>query len=141
MPEITAPLLRSPCNNIIIVPHFSLFVQFASILKNVIGHCYEALRTVGVALRAFLGLGAVGVSLLQRNALFCLVVFVLRLGQDSAGQKSKNCAFIETRSAENLQRTAPWAQTPSTLGTTLLVGDPAEIGPDASTSRPANGRS
>jgi hypothetical protein len=55
-----------------------------------------------------------------------MICTVLRLGCNSASQKSTNCAIIETESANNWQRTAPWAQTLNAFGTTL-VRNPHEV--------------
>jgi hypothetical protein len=108
VPEITSP------RNVVITMqqhhHRSTSIALrvsCSQTEEICRRCDEALRAVGVALRVFL----------RPNAIVCTV---LRLGRNSASQKSTNCAIIETESADNLQRTAPWAQTLNALGTTLL---------------------
>jgi hypothetical protein len=68
--ETTAPTLRSPCNNITIVPHLFLSVQAATMLKKFTRLAMKPCARLGLPCVLSLGPVVVGGFLLKRNTLY-----------------------------------------------------------------------
>jgi hypothetical protein len=95
----TSVALRASCNH----------------TEEIYRRCDEALRAVGCPACFPLALFVVSGFLLQRNIMHSFAPWA------QLRQKNTNCAFIETESTNNLQRTVPWVQTLNALGTTLIA--------------------